>query len=220
MRKLYITFILLCASASAQVDLGFKRPFVPAANSIDGSKIALGSDATGDLMRYDGTNWVRLPIGTANQFLKVNSGGTGHEWFTRSYGSMSISNGAVVVAVTQNVFAKVTGFTGRVNSSDVTVAGVCMKVTTAGTYMVYVSVAFEGGFLADIFRYNLRVNNVAQTDFQGQMGIAVINTTGTANFTGIYTVSANSGFSLWVTNTATSNDPTIRQGNVVILRLI
>ena len=30
-------------------------------NTIDGTKIALGGDTTGDIMYYDGTNWVRTP---------------------------------------------------------------------------------------------------------------------------------------------------------------
>lgn len=32
--------------------------------------------ATGDLVKYDGTNWIRLPRGTSNQILAVNAGGT------------------------------------------------------------------------------------------------------------------------------------------------
>ena len=53
-------------------------------NAIDGTKIALGSDAAGDLTYYDGTNYVRLPKGSAGQVLKVNSGETAPEWSTVS----------------------------------------------------------------------------------------------------------------------------------------
>ena len=53
-----------------------------AANSIDGTKIQLGSDTQGDIMYYDGTNWVRLAKGTASQFLKMNAGATAPEWVT------------------------------------------------------------------------------------------------------------------------------------------
>ena len=51
-----------------------------AANSINGTHIALGSDAQGDIMYYNGTNWVRLAKGTAGQTLKMNSGATAPEW--------------------------------------------------------------------------------------------------------------------------------------------
>ena len=43
-------------------------------NAVDGTKIALGSDATGDIMYYNGTDYVRLAIGTPGQVLKVAAG--------------------------------------------------------------------------------------------------------------------------------------------------
>src|ERR1019366_8134728 len=45
-------------------------------NAVDGTKIALGSDVAGDLMYYNGTDYVRLPIGTGGQFLQTNGGAT------------------------------------------------------------------------------------------------------------------------------------------------
>ncbi|MFM8568604.1 MAG: hypothetical protein ACKOB6_03240 [Candidatus Kapaibacterium sp.] len=43
-------------------------------NAVTGAKIALRSDATGDMMVYNGTDYVRLPVGTNGQVLKVTSG--------------------------------------------------------------------------------------------------------------------------------------------------
>ncbi len=40
-------------------------------NSVSGDKIALGSDALGDLMYYDGNNYVRLPIGNDGEQLTI-----------------------------------------------------------------------------------------------------------------------------------------------------
>ena len=51
-----------------------------AANAVDGTKIALTSDAAGDIMYYDGTNYVRLAKGSANEVLQINSGATAPEW--------------------------------------------------------------------------------------------------------------------------------------------
>lgn len=51
-------------------------------NSVTGAKIALGSDAQGDVMYYDGTNWVRLPAGTSGQVLKTNGAAANPEWMT------------------------------------------------------------------------------------------------------------------------------------------
>ena len=47
---------------------------VPADNSVTGAKIALGSDASGDIMYYNGTDYVRLAKGSDGQFLKLASG--------------------------------------------------------------------------------------------------------------------------------------------------
>jgi len=51
-------------------------------NSVDGTDIALGSDAQGDIMYYNGTDWVALPKGTAGQVLEMNAGATAPEWDT------------------------------------------------------------------------------------------------------------------------------------------
>lgn len=51
-------------------------------NSVTGAGIALTSQAAGDIMYYDGTDWVRLAKGTAGQVLEMNAGATAPEWDT------------------------------------------------------------------------------------------------------------------------------------------
>ena len=58
----------------------------PSDNTVTGAKIALGSDAAGDVMYYNGTNYIRLAKGTAAQILTVNSGATAPEWTTAAGG--------------------------------------------------------------------------------------------------------------------------------------
>jgi hypothetical protein len=53
-------------------------------NSVDGTHIALGSDAQGDVMYYDGTDWARLPAGTSGQFLQTQGAGSNPQWATAS----------------------------------------------------------------------------------------------------------------------------------------
>lgn len=43
-------------------------------NAVTGAKIAMGSDAAGDIIYYDGTNFVRLPKGIDGQALKLSGG--------------------------------------------------------------------------------------------------------------------------------------------------
>jgi hypothetical protein len=51
-----------------------------AVNSVDGTKIAMGSDAQGDILYHGATDYARLAKGTAGQVLKMNSGATAPEW--------------------------------------------------------------------------------------------------------------------------------------------
>jgi len=44
-----------------------------AADAVDGSKISVTSEAQGDLMWHDGTNWARVAKGTAGQTLQGNT---------------------------------------------------------------------------------------------------------------------------------------------------
>ena len=51
-------------------------------NAVSGDKISIAGNQQGDIMYYDGTNWVRLAKGTAGQTLKMNAGATAPEWVT------------------------------------------------------------------------------------------------------------------------------------------
>ena len=46
----------------------------PSDNTVTGAKIALGSDAAGDVIYYDGTNYVRLAKGSNGEVLTLASG--------------------------------------------------------------------------------------------------------------------------------------------------
>lgn len=64
-----------------------------AANTVDGTHIQLGSDAAGDTLYYNGTDYQRLGIGSAGQVLTINTGATAPEW-----ASVAASN-AVTMAI-------------------------------------------------------------------------------------------------------------------------
>ena len=48
--------------------------------AVDGSDISIAGETEGDMAYYNGTEWVRLPKGSANQSLVMNSGATAPEW--------------------------------------------------------------------------------------------------------------------------------------------
>ncbi len=49
-------------------------------DAVDGTDISLTGEVAGDMTYFNGTDWVRLPKGTANQSLVMNSGATAPEW--------------------------------------------------------------------------------------------------------------------------------------------
>jgi len=53
-------------------------------NSVTGAKIAMGSDAQGDIIYYNGTDYVRLGYGTSGQALTTGGSGANVSWTTIS----------------------------------------------------------------------------------------------------------------------------------------
>lgn len=53
-------------------------------NSVDGTDIAIGSDAQGDVMYYNGTDWARLGAGTSGHFLQTQGTGANPQWAASS----------------------------------------------------------------------------------------------------------------------------------------
>ena len=75
-----------------------------ASGEVTPSKLKLGSDAAGDTMYSNGTQYVRLAKGTAGQALKMNAGATAPEWGsvattgTTGATDFTIADGNLVVA--------------------------------------------------------------------------------------------------------------------------
>ena len=62
-----------------------------ATNSVDGTKIAMGSDAQGDILYHGATDYARLAKGTAAQVLTMNAGATAPEWAAAGGGGADTS---------------------------------------------------------------------------------------------------------------------------------
>lgn len=63
---------LVCTTCVGTTDI--------ANNAVDGTKIAVGSDAQGDILYYNGTDWARLGAGTSGQFLKTQGAAADPTW--------------------------------------------------------------------------------------------------------------------------------------------
>ncbi len=109
-----------------------------AANAVDGTHIALGSDAAGDVMYYNGTNYVRLAKGTAGQVLTINSGATAPEWAADSTNVGATSVGGDVTGTVANIQIA----SGAVGTTEL--AAAVVDVSKAQTMQSIVSTTQQG----------------------------------------------------------------------------
>ena len=82
-------------------------------NSVDGTKIAMGSDAAGDILYHGATDYARLAKGTAAQVLTMNAGATAPEWAAAGGG------GKVVQVVSTPPFTMASGTTTIPNDATI-----------------------------------------------------------------------------------------------------
>ena len=100
-------------------------------NAVTGAKIALGSDAQGDVMYYNGTDWARLGAGTSGMFLKTQGAGANPLWATAS-GSDNL--GSHIATQTLNMGAFQIAGTGALTMSSATftnTAGAGLSVSSS-----------------------------------------------------------------------------------------
>ena len=85
-----------------------------ATNGVDweyvaGTSIRLGSDAAGDIMYFNGTDYIRLAKGSASEVLKMNSGATAPEWATDSNTTYTAGDGLDLTGTTFSTDLKSSG---------------------------------------------------------------------------------------------------------------
>tara|TARA_R110002020_G_scaffold195098_2_gene396085 strand:- start:4221 stop:5249 length:1029 start_codon:yes stop_codon:yes gene_type:complete len=80
-------------------------------NAVDGAKIAMGSDAAGDVLYHNGTDYVRLPKGAASEVLTVNSGATAPEWAAAATTTVVAGNNNFMCGIAGNQDIPTTSWT-------------------------------------------------------------------------------------------------------------
>ena len=90
------------AALSGDVTMANTGATTIAANAIDGTHIAMGSDAQGDVLYYDGTNYVRLAPGTSGHFLKTLGASANPAWAAVVSGAHTTQNWTVQGAAPGN----------------------------------------------------------------------------------------------------------------------
>ena len=101
------------------------------ANAVDGTKIALGSDAAGDVMYYDGTNYIRLAKGSNGEVLTLASGVPSWAADSTNVGATSVGGDLTGTVGNAQIDANKVGIT-ELNVSDGT-SGQVLKTNGSGT---------------------------------------------------------------------------------------
>jgi hypothetical protein len=141
-------------------------------NAITGAKIALGSDAAGDIMYYNGTDYVRLGIGSDGQVLTVNDAGNAPQWEDASGGggggditSVVAGDGLTGGATTGDATLNVVGGDGiTANANDIAITAA--QTTITSVYNASLKMGRDSENLIDFATTDnkiiLRANNVNQ----------------------------------------------------------
>jgi hypothetical protein len=174
---------------------------------------------TGDIMYNNGTNWVRLPKGTAGQALAINAGETAPEWVTISTnaniiqvslaGTLSPTN-AIPVDFTEILFSKGSDF---VLNADGTISGLkagrTYKITahisgrgaaTTGVAIYYVYDYTSNAIVGE--RMDFIANSYVYTFSQKPSGISYITPT-VDTTVGLRAASAGSNYNIGTYTTFT-----------------
>jgi len=102
-------------------------------NTIDGTKIALGSDTTGDIMYYNGTDWIRSAnLNYNGTVLDVKSATDGTAPGIKLYCD---SNNAHYILIKGGAHGDSTSYTLTLPPAAPTVAGQALTATTGCNYI-------------------------------------------------------------------------------------
>ena len=133
-------------------------------NSINGSKIALGSDAQGDVMYYNGTDWARLAAGTSGYFLKTQGAGANPAWAAAGFTSSNIrlngNNGSTVNFTSSAQVLVSTYFSQGFANGDLSWNSSTGRVTAAaaGVYQISLIIYIQTGSANGNGRFDIRVD--------------------------------------------------------------
>lgn len=110
-------------NGTSAVNIGIANQGVATAmianNAVDGTKLNLTSNATGDMMYYDGTDWVRLAAGLNGQSLRSN-GAAAPTW--ANPGSLLTAGTGISIATNTITNTGVTSLAGTANQVNVSAA--------------------------------------------------------------------------------------------------
>lgn len=129
------------------------------ANAVTGAKIAMGSDAQGDILYYNGTDYARLAAGTSGHFLKTQGAGADPAW-----AALTDPGWTLLSTVTASASATVDFGSSLITSTYQTYCVIADRMTAATD-----ATATEGYATTDNFSTTIST--------YGEAGMQAVNTT-------------------------------------------
>jgi hypothetical protein len=227
--------ILLLISCSAFGQLTPANEISPFSNSRDYMHDQFGllnnSDeyvSAGVDLNVDSLAAQRVDLNLHEVRLDSTKDGTGKLWidtltvvhldYGPPHGAMSFADSSTVVALTQNVWAKITGAAGPVftvqDQDDITIAGDTMTIEVDGDYMLNWSLSFEGT-PNDVFQIVIYKNGVIESIKMSRK--TSNNDTGNMTLPAyIENLVVGDDLSLYIRNTGDNDDATLVSSSVII----
>lgn len=131
-------------------------------NTITGAKIAMGSDVAGDLIYYNGTDYVRFGIGTASQLLRVNSGATAPEWATIAVGGDLVNGGQSTAATVS--FGTTDANAAAITTNSITRFSITGGASTGGAF-TFANVNALTNTVQDVATFTAATTGVAAANY-------------------------------------------------------
>ena len=124
--------------------LGYKpTTFIPGVNSVDGRHLKIGIPVVGDVIYYNGTDYIRLAKGTAAQVLTMNGGATAPSWAAAAEGggpALGAGGANTIIRTNLKTISENLTFVGNENgmtAGPITVAdGYTVTVTSGSVWTI------------------------------------------------------------------------------------
>lgn len=137
------------------------------------------------------------------------------------HGSMAFADSTATLDLTQNTWAKITNVSNDlytvVDADGLTIAGDTITIVTAGDYLLWLGISFNGN-AQDIYHCAVYKNGVV-TPFEMHRKTAN-NDTGSMSLNAyLDNLSAGDDISVYIQNTANNNDPTFISSQITVFML-
>ena len=185
----------------------------------DGFKVAIQSDNSVELNNQENSAMKFFTNGTSRMAIDAsgNVQMTGLLTCNFIHGACYIENAAYTLAVSQNVYTKITPGMTVSEADGLTIIGDQVTIGTAGHYKVDIVITMTSFGPTDDFRVKMYKNGSA-TGIPGSNRISPGGTGqyGTLNYFWYVSLAASDVLSFYITNTANDNDPTISDMKVYL----